>query len=91
MNYKDNTPTFNVNRRIVSFKDFKKEDEKQELQKIKRSIDPNTPDEQQNIGNTKYKFNKVTRKMDDMSIDEIDDSLDAIEERHKKFTIKNNK
>lgn len=85
--YKDNTPTFNVDRKIVNFKDFKEEEEKQELQKIKRSIDPNTPDEQQHIGNRKYKFNKVTRKMDDINIDEINDDLDAIEENYKQDTL----
>lgn len=79
--YKDNTPTFNVDRKIVNFKDFKEKEEKEELQKIKRSIDPNTLDKQQHIGNRKYKYNKVTRKMDDINIDEINDDLEAIEER----------
>jgi hypothetical protein len=87
MNYKDNTPTYNVNRKIVNFKDFNPEEEKQELQKIKRSIVPNTPNNQQHIGNTKYKYNKVTHKMDDISIDEINDDLEAIEERYKQDTI----
>lgn len=85
--YKDNTPTFNVDRKIVNFKDFKEKEEKEELQKIKRSIDPNTLDKQQHIGNRKYKYNKVTRKMDDINIDEINDDLEAIEERYKQDTI----
>lgn len=87
MNYKDNTPTYNVNRKIVNFKDFNPKEEEQDLQKIKRSIDPNTPDKQQHIGNSKYKYNKVTHKMDDISIDEINDDLESIEERYKQDTI----
>lgn len=87
MNYKDNTPTFNVDRKIVNFKDFNPEEEKQELKKVKRSIDPNTPDKQQYIGNRKYKYNKVTRKMDDINVDDVNDDLDSIEENYEQDTL----
>ena len=77
---KDNTPTFNVNRNVVNFKDFSDniENEKEELKKIKRSTIPNS-EHQQHPGNKKYKYNKVSHKMDDMSPSEIDDKIDAIE------------
>jgi hypothetical protein len=70
---------YNTNRKVVNFKDFSAEGEKEELQKVRRSTKPNSED-QQYIGNSRYKFNKVTRKMDDLSPDMIDDSIEAIEE-----------
>lgn len=76
---RDNQPTYNVNRNIVNFKDFNIEDEEEELLKIKRGTTPNS-ERQQVIGNQKYKFNKVTRKMDEISPDMIDDELDSLEE-----------
>ncbi len=84
MPYKDNTPTFNVNRKVVNFKDFlaNKESEKEELKKVRRSTDPNS-EEQQHIGNSRYKYNKVTHKMDDLSPDMIDDKIDSIESEEK--------
>ena len=81
MTYKDNQPTFNVNRKVVNFKDFlaNPEGEKEELQKVRRSTKPNSED-QQHIGNTRFKFNNTTRKMDDLSPEMIDDKIEAIEE-----------
>jgi hypothetical protein len=81
MTYKENTPTFNVNRKVVNFKDFLSDPkgEEDELKKVRRSTKPNSED-QQHIGNSRYKFNKTTRKMDDLSPAEIDDSIEAIEE-----------
>ena len=81
MTYKDNTPTFNVNRKVVNFKDFLSDPkgEETDLKKVRRSTKPNSED-QQHIGNSRYKFNKTTRKMDDLSPAEIDDSIEAIEE-----------
>lgn len=81
MTYKDNQPTFNVNRKVVNFKDFlaNPEAEKQELEKVRRSTKPNSED-QQHIGNTRFKFNNTTRKMDDLSPEMIDDKIEAIEE-----------
>ena len=82
MTYKDNQPTFNVgNRKVVNFKDFlsNPKGEETDLKKVRRSTKPNSED-QQHIGNSRYKFNKTTRKMDDLSPAEIDDSIEAIEE-----------
>jgi hypothetical protein len=81
MSYKENTPTFNVNRKVVNFKDFLSDPkgEEDELKKVRRSTKPNSED-QQHIGNSRYKFNKTTRKMDDLSPAEIDDSIEAIED-----------
>ena len=78
---RDNTPTFNVNRKVVNFKDFLSDPkgEETDLKKVRRSTKPNSED-QQHIGNSRYKFNKTTRKMDDLSPAEIDDSIEAIEE-----------
>ncbi len=80
MPYKDNTPTFNVNRKVVNFKDFLSniEAEKEELKKVRRSTKPNSED-QQHIGNSRYKFNKATRKMDDLSPAEIEDKINSVQ------------
>jgi len=82
MTYKDNTPTFNVNRKVANFKDFlaNPNAEKEELKKMDRQNKPNTDDQQKNMANSRYKFNNTTRKMDDLSPAEIEDKIDAIEE-----------
>jgi hypothetical protein len=81
MTYKDNTPTFNVNRKVVNFKDFlaNPNAEKEELKKMDRQNKPNTDDQQKNMANSRYKFNNTTRKMDDLSPAEIEDKIEAIE------------
>ena len=73
--------SYNVNRKVVTFGDFTNniESEKEELKKVRRSTNPNS-DEHQHIGNGRYKFNKVTRKMDDLSPAEIEDKLNSIDE-----------
>ena len=78
---RDNTPTFNVNRKVVNFKDFSANPnaEKEELKKMDRQNKPNTDDQQKNMANSRYKFNNTTRKMDDLSPDEIKDKIDVIE------------
>lgn len=79
----DNTPTFNAgNRKIVNFKDFLADPkaEEQELKDMKRSFSDNEND--QGLQQHKYKYNKVTHKLDDMVEDEVDDSLDAIEDEN---------
>jgi hypothetical protein len=80
MTYKENTPTFNVNRKVVNFKDFlfDPKGEETDLKKVRRSTKPNSED-QQHVGNSRYKFNKTTRKMDDLSPAEIDDSIEEFE------------
>ena len=82
MTFKDNTPTFNVNRKVVNFKDFSKdiESEKEELNKIKRQNKPNS-ERQQLIGRERAKYNKVTHKLDrNLSPDMVKGKIDAIEE-----------
>ena len=80
MTYKNNTPTYNTgNRKVVNFNDFCTDCEKSKLDAVKKSTDPNSPDEQQYIGNKRWKFNAATRKWDDLAPDMVDDKLDAIE------------
>ena len=81
MTYKENTPTFNINRKVVNFKDFSANPnaEKEELKKMNKQNKPNTDDQQKNMANSRYKFNNTTRKMDDLSPDEIKDKIDVIE------------
>ena len=45
---------------------------------MKRQSNPNSED-QQHIGNMKWKYNKVTHKWDEVNPDLLDDKLDAIE------------
>ena len=84
---RDNTPTFNVNRKVVNFKDFSANPnaEKEELEKMDRQNKPNTDDQQKNMANSRYKFNQTTRKMDDLSPSEIEDKIEAIEELEEGF------
>jgi hypothetical protein len=82
MTYKDNQPTFNVgNRKVVNFKDYlqNKDAEKAKLTKAHLQSKPNSED-QQNIGNKRTEYNTVTHKLTDYSVDEIEDTLDAMEE-----------
>lgn len=78
---RDNQPTYNANRNIANFGDFNAniDAEKEELEKIKRATTPNS-ERQQHLGNKNLKFNKVTRKLDDLSPDEVNDNIDAIED-----------
>ena len=78
MTYKDNQPTFNVgNRKVSNFKDFATDKEK--LAKADLQRKPNSED-QQHIGNKRTEYNPVTHKLTDYSVDEIEDTLDAMEE-----------
>jgi hypothetical protein len=79
MAYRDNQPTFNVNRKVANFGDFSANTEKEELAKMSRQNKPNSDEHQKNMSNSRYKFNKVTRKMDDLSPAEIQDKLNAID------------
>lgn len=79
MTYKDNQPTFNVNRKVVNFKDFSADSEKERLEKTKRSFKPNS-DEQQYTTNTRNEYDHVTHKITAVTKDEVEDKLDAIEE-----------
>jgi hypothetical protein len=77
MNYRDNQPTFNVNRKVSNFKDFATDKEK--LSKADLQRKPNSED-QQHLGNKRTEYNPVTHKLTDYSVDEIEDKLDSIEE-----------
>ena len=66
--------------KIVSFEDFKKAEEKEELMKVKRSFSKNSNDKQQFPSNTKYKYNYTTRKMDDLDKELLDDSIEDLED-----------
>lgn len=74
MTYKTNTPNYK-SKNVNNFSDFLDniDSEKTELKDLKRSINPNSNNNQKYPKNSKFKFNKVTRKMDDLSLDEIDD------------------
>jgi hypothetical protein len=60
-----------VKKNIVNFKDFSKEEEKQELTKLKRGFVKKRM-KLISFPNSKYKFNKVTRKMDELSLDMVE-------------------
>ena len=81
MTYKDNQPTFNVNRKVVNFKDYlqNKDAEKAKLTKADLQSKPNS-EEQQKIGNKRTEYNTVTHKLTDYSVGEIEDTLDVMEE-----------
>lgn len=81
MTYKDNQPTFNVNRKVVNFKDYlqNKDAEEAKLTKAHLQSKPNSKI-QQNIGNKRTEYNPVTHKLTDYSVDEIEDTLDGMEE-----------
>jgi len=74
---RDNQPTFNVNRKVVNFKDFASN--KEQLEKDAKAITPNS-DRQQLIDNTKKEYDPMTKKLTDFSKDEIEDKLKSIEE-----------
>lgn len=77
----DNTP-YNVNRKIATFNDYcdNLPSEKEELDKIKRTTSKNDTEMKQVPGNRTHKFNRVTRKIDDLSPAEVNDKIDSIEE-----------
>lgn len=81
MTYKDNQPTFNVNRKVVNFKDYlqNKGSEESKLKKADLQSKPNS-EEQQHLGNKRTEYNPVTHKLTDYSDDEIRDILNDMEE-----------
>lgn len=89
MTYKDNQPTFNVNRTVVNFKDFKAnfDEEKEKLKKAKRSFVPDS-DQKQVLDDEKKEYNPVTHKLTDYTKDEIEDALDSMEEIEKNESMK---
>jgi hypothetical protein len=69
--------------KIVKFEDFKREEEQLKLQDLKRDFTKNSVDKQQYPRNTKFNYNDVTKKMDDLSVDEVDDKIEGFEESKK--------
>ena len=81
MTYKDNTPTYNVNRKVANFGYFTSniEAEKENLKKTKRSFQPNS-DRQNFPSNTRNEFDPITRKITSFTEDEVDDRIKSVEE-----------
>lgn len=77
MTYKDNTPNYNVNRKVVNYKDFidNVESEKEKMKGVKRSFQPNS-DRQQFVRNSRTEYNPVTHKLTDYTEGEVDDILE---------------
>jgi hypothetical protein len=88
--HKDNTPNFQTKlSKLTHFNDFMNhaEEEKDELKKVRRSFTKNAEGTGTDIGNkTKYKYNRVTRKMDDDSLPEIQDDIKALDDLGAKDT-----
>lgn len=80
MTHKENTPTYNVNRKVANFGDFtyNLDKETEKLKKVQRSFQPNS-DRQKFATNTRNEFNPVTRKITAYTQDEVEDTLDKIE------------
>lgn len=77
--------------KITKFEDFKKEEENKKLKDFKRDFTKNSVDKQQFPRNTKFHYNDVTKKMDDSSVDEVDDSIESLEEGFRKWNPETNK
>jgi len=89
---KPNTPNYKTKfSNLSTFRDFTQntEEEKEELGKINRSFQKNDNDTYELPNISKYKYNKVTRKLEDDSRPEISDKLKSIEteKENKKFKI----
>ena len=83
MPYNQNDPNYQTkNSKVLSYNNFISniEKEKSDLKKVDRSFINNDSEIHQVPGNTKYKFNRVTRKMDDLSRAEVKDKIKAAEE-----------
>jgi GTP-binding protein EngB required for normal cell division len=81
MIYKTNTPNYK-NKNVTNFSDFLDsiESEKENLKDIKKGFNPNNDDTQKYPKNSKLNFNTVTRKMDDITLDDVNDKLENLKE-----------
>ena len=80
---KDNTQNYQTpNTRIQHFSDFTSNigSEKDELDKMRRQRQSNEPGAVDLANKTAMKFNKVTHKIDNLSKDEVNDQINAIED-----------
>lgn len=79
--YQSNSVNYNTDHsKITSFKDFNPKAEEKELKKVKNSFKKNDNNVDKLANQSKFKFNKVTRKMDDLPKDYVEDKLDAVKE-----------
>ena len=76
---RDNQPVFNANRKVANFKDFSADVEKEKLGKVRRSFQPNS-DRQNFPQNDRNEFDPITRKVTQVTLPEVEDKLDAIEQ-----------
>ena len=76
---RDNQPVFNANRKVANFKDFSADVEKEKLGKVRRSFQPNS-DRQNFPQNDRNEFDPITRKVTQVTLPEVKDKLDAIEQ-----------
>ena len=79
---RDNQPVFNANRKVANFKDFSADVEKEKLGKVRRSFQPNS-DRQNFPSNDRNEFDPITRKITQVTLPEVEDKLDAIEQDEK--------
>ena len=79
---RDNQPVFNVNRKVANYKDFSADVEKEKLGKVRRSFQPNS-DRQNFPSNDRNEFDPITRKITQITLPEVEDKLDTIEQDEK--------
>jgi Mg2+ and Co2+ transporter CorA len=80
---KTNTPQYKT-KYLNHFRDFDPKKEKEELKKIKRSFNKNEDDIHDLPNINKPHFNNVTKTMQFLSKDEINDKIEAAEETEEK-------
>jgi protein-tyrosine phosphatase len=75
---------YNTNSNVSNFNDFCNnwQSEKEKLKKVKRSFQPNS-DRQNFTTNTRNEFDPITRKITTYTEDEVEDTLDEMEEKLK--------
>lgn len=82
--YKTNTPNY-----MKSFNTFDKDVNDDELKNIKKNKVDNEQETKQIPGNKKLFFNKITKKMNDVSPSEVDDILNStVEESSNNYNDK---
>ncbi len=80
---RDNQPVFNANRKVANYKDFSADVEKEKLGKVRRSFQPNS-DRQNFPSNDRNEFDPITRKVTQVTLPEVEDKIDAIEQDEEK-------
>ena len=79
----DSSQTYNTKQsKVRNFGDFErnKKEELDDMKKVQRSFTKNDDDVYNLPNTTKFKFNKVTHKMDDLSKAEVEDFIEDMEE-----------